>query len=188
MSTVAEMKAFRADLRQRVAAAGRDPESCKLFFVARRRWARPTPRPRSACRRRQAQREASPEMTLAQMASLTDIDFAAFDLDAPIGELSTNGQQGTLKRFLAQGSTLREIARNYRYGFEDARRNTRACRRRHGRGHGGGRRRRLHVQRARDAPLRRRDHRRRSCRPCSAWGWSAPPTSIAHFRDNLLAF
>jgi long-chain alkane monooxygenase len=58
-------------------------------------------------------------MTLAQMASLTDIDFATFDLDAPIGELSTNGQQGTLKRFLAQGSTLREIARNYRYGLED---------------------------------------------------------------------
>ena len=45
-------------------------------------------------------------MTLAQMASLTDIDFATFDLDAPIGELTTNGQQGTLKRFLAQGSTL----------------------------------------------------------------------------------
>jgi alkanesulfonate monooxygenase SsuD/methylene tetrahydromethanopterin reductase-like flavin-dependent oxidoreductase (luciferase family) len=53
------------------------------------------------------------------MGSLTDIDFSGFDLDAPIGELTTNGQQGTLKRFLAQGRTLREIASNYRYGLED---------------------------------------------------------------------
>lgn len=70
--------------------------------------------------RRQAQRRAQPEGVLAQMASLTDIDFAQFDLDQPIGELTTNGQQGTLKRFLAQGATLREISANYRFGFEDA--------------------------------------------------------------------
>ena len=45
------------------------------------------------------------------MGSLTDIDFSEFDLDEPIGELTTNGQQGTLKRFLAsRASTLREIA------------------------------------------------------------------------------
>jgi hypothetical protein len=48
------------------------------------------------------------------MASLTDIDFAKFDLDEPLGALTTNGQQGTLRRFLAQGSTLREIAKNFR--------------------------------------------------------------------------
>ena len=60
-----------------------------------------------------------PELALAQMGSLTDIDFSVYDLDAPIGELTTNGQQGTLKRFLKQGRTLREIAANYRYGYED---------------------------------------------------------------------
>jgi alkanesulfonate monooxygenase SsuD/methylene tetrahydromethanopterin reductase-like flavin-dependent oxidoreductase (luciferase family) len=69
--------------------------------------------------RRQKQREQFPTVTLAMMGSLTDIDFSTFDLDTPIGELTTNGQQGTLKRFLAQGRTLREIAANYRYGFED---------------------------------------------------------------------
>lgn len=53
------------------------------------------------------------------MASLTDIDFSQFDLDAPVAELTTNGQQGTLRQFLAQGRTLREIARNYRYGLDD---------------------------------------------------------------------
>ena len=113
------MKAFRADLRQRLVAAGRDPESCKLFFVVVPTLGETNAEAQERVRRRQAQREASPEMTLAQMGSLTDIDFSTFDLDAPLGELTTNGQQGTLKRFLAQGATLREIASNYRYGLED---------------------------------------------------------------------
>ena len=119
VSTIGEMKAFRIDLRERLAAEGRNPDSCKLFFVASPTVGETDVEAQERSRRRQSQREASPAMTLAQMASLTDIDFATFDLDAPIGELSTNGQQGTLKRFLAQGSTLREIARNYRYGLED---------------------------------------------------------------------
>jgi len=119
VSTIGEMKAFRIDLRERLVAEARDPDSCKLFFVASPTVGETNAEAQERSRRRQAQREASPATTLAQMASLTDIDFASFDLDAPIGELSTNGQQGTLKRFLAQGSTLREIARNYRYGLED---------------------------------------------------------------------
>jgi alkanesulfonate monooxygenase SsuD/methylene tetrahydromethanopterin reductase-like flavin-dependent oxidoreductase (luciferase family) len=56
---------------------------------------------------------------LAAMGSLVDIDFAPYELDAPLGELTTNGQQGTFKRFLSQGRTLREIADNYRYGLEE---------------------------------------------------------------------
>jgi FMN-dependent oxidoreductase (nitrilotriacetate monooxygenase family) len=119
VSTIPEMKTFRADLRQRLAAAGRDPNSCKLFFVVVPTLGETNAEAQERFRRRQAQREASPEMTLAQMGSLTDIDFSGFDLDAPLGELTTNGQQGTLKRFLAQGATLREIASKYRYGLED---------------------------------------------------------------------
>jgi FMN-dependent oxidoreductase (nitrilotriacetate monooxygenase family) len=119
VSTVSEMKAFRADLRKRLAAAGRDPDSCKLFFVISPILGETNAEALERSRRRQAHRESFPELALAQMGSLTDIDFSTFDIDAPIGELTTNGQQGTLKRFLAQGRTLREIARNYRYGFED---------------------------------------------------------------------
>ena len=52
------------------------------------------------------------------MGSIFDIDFSKFDPDEPLEALTTNGQQGTLKRFLAQGRTLREIARNYRFGLE----------------------------------------------------------------------
>jgi FMN-dependent oxidoreductase (nitrilotriacetate monooxygenase family) len=119
VSTVGEMKVFRADLRKRLAAEGRDPDSCKLFFVISPILGETNAEALERSRRRQAHRESFPELALAQMGSLTDIDFSTFDIDAPIGELTTNGQQGTLKRFLAQGRTLREIARNYRYGFED---------------------------------------------------------------------
>ncbi|NQW52214.1 MAG: NtaA/DmoA family FMN-dependent monooxygenase [Rhodospirillales bacterium] len=119
LGTVAEMKTFRDDMRARLAAQGRDPDSCKILFVASPTLGETNGEAEDRVRRRQAQREASPEMTLAIMGSLTDIDFSTFDLDAPLAELTTNGQQGTLKRFLAQGRTLREIAGNYRYGFED---------------------------------------------------------------------
>ena len=33
VSTVEEMKAFRADMRKRVAAAGRNPDDCKVMYV-----------------------------------------------------------------------------------------------------------------------------------------------------------
>jgi len=119
VSTVGEMKAFRGDLRKRVAAAGRDPDSCKVFFVIAPTLGETNAEALERSQRRQVHRESFPELALAQMGSLTDIDFSTFDIDAPIGELTTNGQQGTLKRFMAQGKTLREIACNYRYGFED---------------------------------------------------------------------
>jgi len=120
VSTAAEMKAYRASLRAKVAAAGRDPDGCKVLFVVAPTLGETDEEAQDRARRRQAQREAAPEVTLAMMGSLTDIDFSTFDLDAPLAELTTNGQQGTLKRFLAQGRTLREVARNYRFGFEEA--------------------------------------------------------------------
>ena len=118
-STVAEMKAFRAGMRRRLVAAGRDPDGCKIMFVIAPTLGETNAEAEERFRRRQAAKEASPELVLAGMASLTDIDFSTFDLDAPIGQLTTNGQQGTLKQFLSQGATLREIARNYRYGMDE---------------------------------------------------------------------
>lgn len=118
-SSVAEMKAFRADMRRRVAERGRDPDGCKVMFVMTPTLGETREEAEERQRRRTEARNAAPEMALAQMASLTDIDFSQFDLDAPVAELTTNGQQGTLRQFLAQGRTLREIARNYRYGLDD---------------------------------------------------------------------
>jgi long-chain alkane monooxygenase len=119
VSSVPEMKTFRATLRQKITAAGRDPDDCKIFYVISPTVAESKAEAEERVQRRQAGRKAAPEVALAMMGSLTDIDFAQLDIDAPIGEITTNGQQGTLKRFLKQGSTLREIAQNYRYAYED---------------------------------------------------------------------
>jgi len=119
VSTIEEMKAFRTDLRTRVAAAGRDPDRCKIFYVIMPTVGESQAEAEERVERRQAQRAAMPELALAMMGSLTDIDFSGFDLDAPVGELATNGRQGTFERFLKQGRTLREIACNYRYAYED---------------------------------------------------------------------
>jgi FMN-dependent oxidoreductase (nitrilotriacetate monooxygenase family) len=118
-SGLADMKAFGASLRAKVAEAGRDPADCKIFYVINPTVAESKAEAEERVARRAAGRKAAPEVALAQMASLTDIDFAQYDIDAPIGELTTNGQQGTLKRFMNQGSTLREIAQNYRFSYED---------------------------------------------------------------------
>ena len=118
-SSLSDMKAFGVSLRAKVAEAGRNPDDCKIFYVVNPTVAESKEEAEERVARRAAGRKAAPEMALAQMASLTDIDFAQYDIDAPIGELTTNGQQGTLKRFMNQGSTLREIAQNYRFSYED---------------------------------------------------------------------
>jgi FMN-dependent oxidoreductase (nitrilotriacetate monooxygenase family) len=115
---VEEMKAFRADMRARVAAAGRNPDACKVMFVVSPTLDDTTADARARHAREQALKAEAPEVMLAAMGSLFDIDFKRFDPDQPLGELTTNGQQGTLRRFLSQGNTLREIARNFRFGLE----------------------------------------------------------------------
>lgn len=117
MGSVEEAKKFRAGFRERVKAAGRDPDACKVMFVASPTLGETSEEARQRYERKQKGRK--PEVVLASMGSLVDIDFSPFDLDAPLAELTTNGQQGTFKRFLSQGKTLREIAENYRYGLED---------------------------------------------------------------------
>jgi hypothetical protein len=48
---------------------------------------------------------------LAEISSITEIDFAQFDLDEPLPELWTNGERGALASFVAGGKdkTLREL-------------------------------------------------------------------------------
>lgn len=117
-NSVPEMKAFRDDMRRRVAAEGRDPDSCKVVFMLMPTLGETEQEAKDRLQRKLAAKDAAPEVVLASMSSLTDIDFAQFDLDTPLVELTTNGQQGTLRQFLAQGSTLREIVRNYSHGYD----------------------------------------------------------------------
>ena len=52
---------------------------------------------------------------LAQMGWTTNIDFSGYDLDAPVGTLTTNGHQSSLANFMkkAGGKTLREAILAY---------------------------------------------------------------------------
>jgi long-chain alkane monooxygenase len=117
MGSVEEMKDFRAGFRERLVKAGRNPDSCKVMFVAAPTLAETNEEAQAHYKARQERKD--PAVVLAGMGSLVDIDFSKFDLDEPLAEMTTNGQQGTFKRFLKQGRTLREIASNYRYGLED---------------------------------------------------------------------
>src|ERR1700730_10439613 len=107
---IAGMKAYRDDVRARAEAAGRDPDEIKVLFVvspvlgetegeAKAKFSRFVDSPQYQ------------EMTLAQVSSVTDIDFSRFDLDAGLPRLTTNGEQGSLDAFAQwdSGKTLRQL-------------------------------------------------------------------------------
>ncbi|MGY4708823.1 NtaA/DmoA family FMN-dependent monooxygenase [Mycolicibacterium sp. CBM1] len=105
------MKEFRDDVRAKAAAAGRDPDSIKVLFCI-------TPTVAETVHEAQIKRErevTSPQFIteiLAQVSAITEIDFAAFDLDLPLPyRLTTNGEQGSLDQLQQWGSgkTLREL-------------------------------------------------------------------------------
>ena len=110
-SGVADMKAFRADIRARAAALGRDPDTIKILFCV-------TP---TVGETEQDARDKHDRMLnaphfiddmLASISAITDIDFSQFILDEPLPDrLVTNGEQGSLDKFQQYGSgkTLRQI-------------------------------------------------------------------------------
>jgi FMN-dependent oxidoreductase (nitrilotriacetate monooxygenase family) len=112
--TVARMKAFRDDVRERLVSEGRDPNSCKVLFVVAPVITSSDRDTEEVKRLRTLQAAKDAESTLAVISKTTGIDFGEFDLDAPLvpGTLTTNGSQQTLSDFVArnEGRTLREAA------------------------------------------------------------------------------
>jgi long-chain alkane monooxygenase len=108
---VAEMKQYRADVRSRAAAAGRDPNSVKVLFLA---FPMVDTTMDAARERRRLQREdvaRNLDMQLSSMSRLTNIDFGAFDLDEPLpASLTTNGHQSSLAKWI--GKTPRQVAQS----------------------------------------------------------------------------
>ncbi|MEA2727824.1 MAG: hypothetical protein QOF70_2299 [Acetobacteraceae bacterium] len=103
------MKQYRADVRTRAVAAGRDPDSIKVLFLAYPLV--DTTMDAARERRRLQQQDASLhlDMQLSSMSRLTNIDFAKFGLDEPLpAELTTNGHQSSLAKWI--GKTPREVA------------------------------------------------------------------------------
>lgn len=106
--SIEKMKAYRQTVRAQAAAAGRDPDSVKLLFLANPL----IDLTMQAAQDRRARFEADANkhlaMQLSGMSRLTNIDFSQFDPDQPIPELHTNGHQSSLKRWI--GKTPREVA------------------------------------------------------------------------------
>ncbi|WP_075214174.1 NtaA/DmoA family FMN-dependent monooxygenase [Mongoliimonas terrestris] len=110
-SGVAEMKAFRDDIRARAMAVDRDPDDIKVLFCIT-----PTLGETENEAREKYHRQLNADHfivdTLSSISAITEIDFARFDLDKPLPEkLVTNGESGTLDKFQQWGSgkTLREL-------------------------------------------------------------------------------
>lgn len=112
---VQAMKDYRNDVRGRMRAAGRDPDSCKVLFMATPVLANTDEEAQARAARRGVATTEEVHRRLAQMGWTTNIDFSGYDLDAPVGELTTNGHQSSLANFLkkAGGRTLREAILAY---------------------------------------------------------------------------
>jgi FMN-dependent oxidoreductase (nitrilotriacetate monooxygenase family) len=110
-SGVAEMKAFRDDIRGRAAASRRNPDDIKILFCVTPTVAE-TEEEAQAKHMRMLNAPHFIDDMLASVSAITDIDFAQFDLDQPLPErLMTNGEQGSLDKFQQHGSgkTLRQL-------------------------------------------------------------------------------
>ncbi len=105
------MKAYRDDVRRRMAAFGRNPDDCKVLFMIAPIIGETEADAQERKRLREARAAATIPARLAHLGKVMNIDFGKMDLDAPVpDELSTNGHQQTLEQLkkLAAGRTLRE--------------------------------------------------------------------------------
>ena len=113
---VANMKRYRDDIRAGLKALGRDPDSCKVLYLLSPIVAETEEQAQWYSDQRAVFAARTMDARLARLGWNSNIDFSGFDLDAPVGELTTNGHQSTLQQFLVRAgkSTLREavIAQN----------------------------------------------------------------------------
>jgi hypothetical protein len=112
---VAAMKEYRDDVRAQMRALGRDPDSCKVLFLIFPTIAQSKEEADIRVARRLADAQDNIDIRLAQLGWITNLDLSGADLDAPVGELTTNGHQSSLATFIkrAAGKTLREAIVNY---------------------------------------------------------------------------
>jgi FMN-dependent oxidoreductase (nitrilotriacetate monooxygenase family) len=107
---VEAMKRYRADITSKLGSFGRDPNSCKVFYLIAPLIAETAQEAQELAKRRGEQALKNLDVAFARLGWITNIDFSKLDLDAPVGELSTNGHQESLAQFLkgAGSRTLRD--------------------------------------------------------------------------------
>jgi FMN-dependent oxidoreductase (nitrilotriacetate monooxygenase family) len=106
---VAAMKAFRDDIRRRRAEQGLDPDTCKVLFPVLPVLAETDEEAERLAARVPVVNQNAIDYALAGLSADNNIDFSQFDLDKPLPEIATEGHLGTLEKFRAQGTTLREM-------------------------------------------------------------------------------
>jgi len=112
---ITAMKVYRDDVRARMVAHGRDPESCKVLFLVAPIIGETEEEAQEKKRIRVARAEAQLPQRLAHLGKITNIDFGKFDLDAPVPAVTTNGHQQTLDEFRlkAGNRTLRQAMEDH---------------------------------------------------------------------------
>jgi FMN-dependent oxidoreductase (nitrilotriacetate monooxygenase family) len=115
---VQQMKEYRDDVREKMRSFGRDPDSCKILFLVSPILAETNEEAQAKAAQRAVIAEKTIDRRLAQIGWSTNIDFSTFDLDAPVGDLTTNGHQQSLAQFLRKAGkrTLREAIVSYTSG------------------------------------------------------------------------
>jgi len=109
--SAASMKAYRDEVRRRAIGLGRNPDDIKVLFLAHPIVDVTMEAARERARLEQAEAEKHIDLHLSGMSRLTGIDFSKFDLDTPLPELTTNGHQSSLAKWI--GKTPRSIVQSY---------------------------------------------------------------------------
>lgn len=110
-----QMRRYRQDVSNTMREFGRDPKSCKVLFLVAPILADTAKEAQERADHRAKQAGKHLDTRLAALAKITNIDFSQMDLDAPVGELSTNGHQQSLAEFLRRAGkrTLRQAITDY---------------------------------------------------------------------------
>lgn len=104
------MKAFRADIRERLETYGRNPDDCKILFLAPLTILPDDPKQRVPMTELEAAWAA--DFTLVMAASSLNLDLSKYDLDAPVDQnMTAGGHTSVLEHIKAagrKGMTLRQ--------------------------------------------------------------------------------
>ena len=107
---VAAMKAYRDDVRARMAACGRDPETCKVLFLVAPIVGLTEAEAQERRQERIARARQLIPQRLAHLGKVTNIDFGKFDLDQPLRRAQDQRPPADAGSVHRQGSRTRRCA------------------------------------------------------------------------------